>query len=279
MQLIPRYGTDPLIKLDGPPPAIAGPTIRQRQRLTTALHTLTEEQWTHPSRCDGWTNRDVVVHLDSTNTFWTYSISSGLRGEPTSLLTNFDPVASPAKLVADSQDISSVEMLERFTTSTESLVTLLASLDDEDWSAIAEAPPGHLDIGAVAHHALWDSWIHERDIFLPLRITPDLEDDEVAACLRYAAALGPAIRIARGSTDTGTLAITATSPDISIVVEIGDHVAVGSSRRSGDLCLTGDAVELVESLTVRRPLEQQVPAELSWMLAGLAELFDAEPNQ
>jgi len=278
MQLTPRYGTDPIITLDGSPIEIVGPAIRQRRRLAAVLASFDDEQWAHPSRCDGWSSRDVIVHLDSTNSFWITSIASGLRGEPTQFLATFDPVASPAQLVAGSDDISTNELLDRFVASTESLVGLLVSLDDDDLTALAEAPPGHISVSAVAHHALWDSWIHERDILVPLGIALDVEADEVASCLRWVAALGPALAINRGTADTGTLAIAVTEPDLSIVVEIGDRVVVRAGTAGADLRLTGDAVGLLEALSVRRPLDQPIPAESAWMLRGLTETFDVEQH-
>lgn len=274
MQLTPRYGADPVITLDGAPADIVGPLLRQRRRLVAALGSFTDHQWSSPSRCDGWSTRDVVVHLDSTNAFWTFSIAAGLQGEPTQFLTSFDPVASPAELVAGTDGVEPAEVIERFTGSTESLADLVSSLHEDDWSLPAEAPPGHLGIGAVAHHALWDSWIHERDILLPLGISPDEEADEVTACLRYVAALGPALALTRGDTDRGVLAIDATDPATSFVVEIGDRVAVRSGSASADLRLTGAAVELTEALSVRIPLDQSVPPGTAWMLGGLSETFD-----
>lgn len=277
MQLTPRYGADPIITLDSSPSEIAEPIIRQRRRLATALASLTDEQWAHPSRCEGWSSRDVIVHLDSTNSFWAFSIAAGLRGEPTQFLAGFDPVASPAQLVAGSPDSSASEVLDRFTASTDTLVSLLASLNDDDWSALAEAPPGHLSVSAVAHHALWDSWVHERDILLPLGIAPAEETDEIAACLRYAAALAPAFAISRGAVGTGILAVDVTAPDISFVVEIGDRAAVRSGIAADvDLRLTGAAVDLLEALSIRRPIDQPIPADLSWMVNGLADIFDVD---
>ena len=273
MQLNPRYGADPVIVFDGSPEAIAEPTIRQRRRLTEALAAFGPDQWAHPSRCDGWSCRDVIVHLDSTNVFWTYSISSGLKGEPTRLLATFDPVASPAELVAAS-DISDGDVLERFAASTDALVDLLASLGEDDWSTSAEAPPGHLSISAVTHHALWDSWIHERDVLIPQGLAPDEEPDEVAAALRYAAALGPAFAVERGTGASGVLSIVADDPDVSLVVEIGDRAAVRWGSADADLTLTGPAVELLEALSRRRPLDAEVPAEMAWMLDGVAEVFE-----
>jgi uncharacterized protein (TIGR03083 family) len=234
---------------------------------------FTDEQWAHASRCEGWPSRAVISHLDSTNTFWAYSIAAGLRGEPTRFLATFDPVASPAQLVAATDGDSTSDVLDRFMASSESLVDLLASLDDADWSVLAEAPPGHLSVSAVAHHALWDSWVHERDILLPMGVSPDEEADEIAASLRYVAALGPALAVNRGTVDRGVLAVDVTGPDVSIVVEIDEQVVVRSGRAETDLRLTGDAVELLEALSVRRPLDQPIPSASSWLLSGLSEAF------
>lgn len=281
MQLTPRYGAQPVITLDGSPAAIAGPLIRQRRRLATALASFTDEQWSHPSRCAGWSNRDVIVHLDSTNTFWSMSIAAGVHGEPTRFLATFDPVASPAQLVAGSGDVSTGEVLARFVASTDALVGLCSSLDHAGWSAAAEAPPGHVSVSAVAHHALWDSWVHERDVLVPLGLAPEPEADEVAACLRYVAALGPALALNRGAAGSGVLAIDATGPDVVVVVDIGEQVVVragAAGAPTAELRLAGDAVELLEALSVRRPLSQLIPAESAWMLRGLSDTFDVAPD-
>ena len=76
MQLAPRYGTDPIITLDGTPGEVLAPVVGQRRRLVEVLGGFDEEHWAGPSRCAGWSNRDVIVHLDSTNAFWSYSIAS-----------------------------------------------------------------------------------------------------------------------------------------------------------------------------------------------------------
>lgn len=278
MQLRPQYGTDPVITLDGRPSDILAPAVRQRRRLARALASFDKQQWAHPSRCAGWSNRDVIVHLDSTNTFWTFSIAAGLRGEPTRLLATFDPVASPAQMVAGSNLTTTAEILDRFAASTEALVAALEALDTDGWDTAAEAPPGHVSISALAHHALWDSWVHERDIMLPLDITPDVEADEVVACLRYAAALGPAFAITNGTAQRGTLAINVEHPECGFVVDIGERAAaVRDGTTNAILTLTGNAVQLVEALSVRAPLTQTVPPDSRWMVSGLAEVFESEP--
>ena len=250
--------------------------MRQRQRLVAALAELSEEQWAHPSRCEGWSNRDVIVHLDSTNTFWAFSIAQGLKGEPTRFLATFDPVASPAELVAGIQDLSAADVLEQFTVSTTALTDQLSGLADQDWTAVAEAPPGHLTVSALAHHALWDAWVHERDILLPLGLPADEEPDEIVACLRYGAALAPAFAVTNGDADTGVLAVAVVDPAVEFLVTIGDEVEVRSGGSAeADLQLTGDAVEVLEALSIRRPLDQEIDPGAAWMVNGLAAQFDA----
>ncbi|MGC1520135.1 MAG: cyanophycin synthetase, partial [Steroidobacteraceae bacterium] len=81
----------------------------------------------------------------------------------------------------------------------ESVDELAATFDGvggDSWSLLAEAPPGHVALQTLVLHALWDGWVHERDIALPLGLTSGEEVDEVTACLLYAAILGPTISAA-----------------------------------------------------------------------------------
>ena len=104
----------------------------------------------------------------------------------------------------------------------------------------------------------------------------------MTACLRYGAALSPAFAANNGSVAHGVLAVEVTDPDLEFVVEIDDHAAVRSGRAdedSADLRLTGDAVELLEALSIRAPMTQPIPTEAAWILRGLAETFDVAPDR
>lgn len=274
VQLTPRYGSDPVIVIDGPPMAVAAPALRQRRRLAATLADLSDDQWASPSRCAGWSVRDVIAHLEPTNSFWALSISAGVAGHPTTFLTTFDPVASPAQMVAGTADRSTNDVFQGFLATNEALIRTIEGLSGADWSAVAEAPPGHVGVGALVHHALWDAWVHERDIVLPLGLEPVVETDEVDACLRYVTALAPAFRLTRGEGATGHLAVDVTQPDISFGVHVGDRVMVDDDREGVDLALTGSAVELLEALSCRAPLQQSVPPEHRWLIDGLATVFD-----
>jgi hypothetical protein len=131
----------------------------------------------------------------------------------------------------------------------------------------------------MAHHALWDAWVHERDIALPLGLTPAEEADEMLASLRYAAGLGPALLAAQGSTRTGRLVVAGTDPDAHLVVDLGETVVVSlADGAPGDGArLEGRTVDLVEALSVRGPLPDGLAEEDRWMLGGLATVFDQAP--
>ena len=273
MLLTPRYGSMPVIAFDGPPAAIGEPIIRQRRRLAEAMRQLSDDQWSQPSRCDGWSALDVAIHLASTNSFWEASIRSGVAGSPTEYLASFDPVATPAQMVA-AADLDAAEVVEGFAESTESLATLVAELAPSDWEALAESPPGHVSVSLVAHHALWDSWIHERDILLPLGQAPVEEADEVIASLRYVASLAPALAITTGVAHTGGFDVSACDPDIAFHVAIGTDVSVTDGAAGSDFVLTGAAVDLVEALSFRGPLHQAIPSELEWAFSGLRTVFN-----
>lgn len=277
MQLSPRYDGPPLLAFDLPLGDPITPMLRQRRRLADVLATFDDEQWAAPSRCEGWSAQDVMSHLVTTNGFWAISITSGLAGSPTRYLASFDPVASPAGMVdAARAATTNASVLEAFVESNAALAAAVDGLTADDWATVlAEAPPGHLPIWGVAMHALWDSWVHERDILLPLGLPVVDEPDELAGALSYGAGLGPAFLASTGSERTGAYVITATDPDVRLVVEVGPTVRLSSGEApEGALELRGTAAELLEALSYRAPLVADVPADQAWMLDGLAEVFD-----
>jgi len=273
MLLTPRYGTTPVLELDGHPGAIGEALVRQRRRFVEMTRSLADEQWEHASRCEGWTVRHVAGHLSTTNFYWEASIRAGLAGDPTRFLTNFDPVASPAQ-AAEELTADPAAIVDTLSTTTESLAACVAELSETDWSTLAEAPPGHVSIDCVAHHALWDSWIHERDVMLPLGLTPSEEDDEVIACLRYVAGLTPALGLNNGGSETGGFDVVASDPDVEFHVSVGSEVAVTDGTAGADFALRGGAVDLVEALSFRTPLRHEIPPSVGWAFSGLATVFD-----
>ena len=274
MQLSPVYGPAPFIDLEEPPGAVLAPLARQRRRFVAALRALDADQLASaPTRCEGWSPRDVVSHLDTADRFWAWSATSGLGGEPTRLLANFDPVASPAQM-AEGDARSGAEVVEALAATVEGLIGVLDGAADDAWRTLAEGPPGHISLTALAHHALWDGWTHERDVLVPLGLEPPLEPDEVAGSLRYAAALGPGRAVSRGEHDPATLAIVAHDPEVAFTVEVTDRIVVRDGvDADATLRLEGGALELAEALSSRAPLPAVDP-ERAWLVNSLRVAFD-----
>ena len=276
VQITPRYDGPAALRLEVPLGDPSIPLVRQRRRLGETLAGLADADWSVPSRCEGWSVKDVVAHLASTDQFWTASISSALAGSPTRFLESFDPVATPAALVEPTRQLAPGKILGRYLRSVDEFAKAVDGLSDDAWSVLAEAPPGHIELRGVVLHALWDAWTHERDILVPLGRQQVVEPDEIRACLVYAAAIGPAVLAVQGSSRRGLLAVDADDPHITFVVEAGTTVTV-RDRSADDVVdaeLRGGAVDLIEGLTLRAPLVHDVPAEHEWLLGGLAQAFD-----
>jgi uncharacterized protein (TIGR03083 family) len=276
MILAPRYDGPTILSVDGQPSDQLLPFTRQRRRMQAMLAELSDEQWMTASRCTGWTARDVVAHLVGVNTFWYSSIGAGLVGLPTRVLAGFDPAATPPVMVDFMSSLTTPEVFDQFVSTTDGLLNMVAELTDRGWSTLAETPAGHVPIRLLAQHALWDSWIHERDIAIPLGFATTLEPDELRSCLRYAAAVSPVLGIGVGRSCSGVFAVEATNPRIRFVLEVGESVAVRDEPADATVpCLRGDAVDLIEALSLRAPMPQSTPIEWSQLAAGLATAFDA----
>jgi uncharacterized protein (TIGR03083 family) len=274
MKLSPRYEGSPIIAIEGSAADTLMPVTRQRKRLAALLEELSADEWNAPTRCEDWTVQDVVSHMVSVNGFWQMSTLAGLAGEPTRILENFDPAATPPLLVEPMRALDPKEVLDQFVSSNDGYLAVIAELDDTGWTTLAESPAGHVPIRLLAQHALWDCWIHERDIALPMGLTPPEEPDEVLSALRYAAALSPAFAISTGDAATGTFVVETTDPDSAFTMEIGESVTVrvGNAPDAAP-CLRGGAVELLEALSIRAPLPDSTPTEWHEMLGGLTTAF------
>jgi uncharacterized protein (TIGR03083 family) len=274
MRITPRYDGPALLEIAGPVDDQLVPLTRQRRRFEAMLAGLTEDEWRARSRCDGWTVQDVASHLVGVNAFWEMSIRAGLAGAPTRVLTNFDPASTPPLLIEPMRTLPPLEVLAQLVTSHDSLLAVVAELDDAGWATPAETPAGYVPIRLLAFHALWDCWIHERDIALPLGRTPTVEADEVVSSLRYAAALSPGLLVSDGGACRGRFAVDAHDPDTQFWLEVDESVHVyDGAALAGVACLRGDAVALTDALSIRAPLPADAPAEWHTLLGGLAAAF------
>jgi uncharacterized protein (TIGR03083 family) len=275
--LSPRYDAAPVLAVEARTPG-PHPVLQQRDRLGAQLRELAPDEWRAPSRCDAWTVQDVITHLNTTNGFWTVSMGQALAGEPTRLLTTFDPVATPAQLVEVSRGVDPDATLATYLEGVADLRSVVDGLTERQWDeVIGEAPPGHLPLRLVADHALWDCWVHERDVLLPLGRPAHEDPDEILTSLRYAAGLGRGFVLQQeaGASAGGAVELLVTGPDARLVVDAGEEqvrVHDGPAPR-GARSVELPAVALLEMLSMRE-VGQPVPEAVRWLTAGLATVFD-----
>jgi uncharacterized protein (TIGR03083 family) len=274
--LSPRYDATPLIAVEVRAPG-PHPVVQQRRRLEALLGDLRDDEWAHQSRCEGWTAQDVITHLISTNHFWALSIAQALAGEPTRFLASFDPVASPAQLVDSNQGKPVADTLAEFCSSNADMLDAIEALDDASWDLVGEAPPGHVPLRLVADHALWDCWVHERDVAIPLGRTAEEDPSEILTCLRYAAALGQAFEVGLGRGGGGAAVLEVTDPDARIVVTAGgEQVCIHDGDAPADAHVVRLAAVPALEMLSRRDAGCAVPDTITWLSAGLAAVFDQD---
>lgn len=270
----PRYGDAPIVSIPGRPRDQLAPLCTQRRRLQGLLTELTADEWRTSSRCVGWSIKDVVAHLDGVNRFWTASVRAGLEGRPTRMLEHFDPVATPERMVAQTRELPARSVLEAFASSNDELLGVLQGLDEKGWEATAEAPPGHLPVRLLASHALWDAWVHERDVVLPLGRVQPRDPDEVAASLRYVCALTTSFAILADAVGPGTLGVEAVDPSLCFVLDVAAGVTLRDVEPgTGTSTLCGDAVGLIEALSTRASFATAPPTRWAQVVAAFAEIF------
>jgi hypothetical protein len=156
------------------------------------------------------------------------------------------------------------------------LFGVVGGMDESGWSMPAEGPAGHLPIHLILRHRIWDAWVHERDIVLPLGLTPVVEPDEVEANVVFVGALSPAMSLLQGVPIRGEFILSTGDPSSHWTIEVADQVSVRiGGEGAGAPCLAGRAVDLAEALSLRAPLPPDAPDRWRDLLGGLATAFDA----
>lgn len=260
--------------MDGSVPHPGRAVTRQRRRMERMLAEASPQTWAAPSRCEGWSVREVIAHLVTVNGFFEASLRAGRDGHPTRMLASFDPAADPGRFVESMGALDASEVFEQFVASNDGFLGIVAELSGDEWDLVGEAPIGHVGLDRILDHALWDAWVHERDIALPLGLPTEEEADELAASLRYAAAVGPAITAGRAGAFTGTVQVVASDPETEFVVEVSTTVVVHEGPGDADVpCLRGRAAELIDALSVRTPLPADAPDEWQHVVQGVVRAF------
>lgn len=167
-------------------------TLRaQRARLSALLHGFNEDEWGARSRCREWNVHEVVRHLSDAN----LRCIQLLRGEAPDGVEGFDPRTTPVAWLANSATERPHETLRRFE---DSSAELLDEVDRHIRDRTGARLPflyGPVPWSVAVLHVVWDAWVHERDIVLPVRRPHDSPAVESRAVAAYGLAVAGCLSV------------------------------------------------------------------------------------
>jgi len=161
----------------------------QRRRLCDDLRSLSPEQWSAPSRCPGWSVQDTVRHLGDV----TGAVAAGPGDRMFDVTAGFDPRTTPRQWLAASAGESPADTLDRLATTTEKALAVARDRLARDDRFDVVLPYGPMDWTVQALHVLWDSWLHERDIFLPLGVDRPADPEATSYATAYGLLIAAAV--------------------------------------------------------------------------------------
>jgi uncharacterized protein (TIGR03083 family) len=130
--------------------------------LDDVAASLTPEQWSAQSLCPDWKMRDVLVHAST--------IEQVLIGWPPGADA---PFAKIAEAHAELSALPPDQLLERFRRIVADRRSELDKMDDDDFATPGVTPIGPGTYGRFMEIRVFDNWVHERDIRVPLGIAGD----------------------------------------------------------------------------------------------------------
>lgn len=147
------------------PADLIGVLELHHQRVIQTWRAFTPDQWAHPSRNADWTVHQTVRHVADTHELGAGAANGDTEGNE---IVGFDPNSTPDAWLDDSAGESPAATIDRFAAATTRLrsgVSNRLAADDQTQSRTVYGT-AHWTTNVV--HILWDSWLHERDILLPL---------------------------------------------------------------------------------------------------------------
>ena len=172
------------IHVDVDPLVTLAAYAQHRRRFAAEVASLDEDALAAQSRCSLWSVADVLRHCRDVDE-WMQALWTG--GRPP--FTSFDPIMTPHEFVLAGRAISDIEARDRYVASCETMALDVADSGPERWGLTSVSPVGFVPWWLSALHVFFDSWIHERDVLLPLGITPPVEEAEALPVLVYSFAI------------------------------------------------------------------------------------------
>jgi uncharacterized protein (TIGR03083 family) len=152
-----------------------------RKRLLGELSELRDKEWLGATRCHLWSVADVVSHLTEVRHWALAGFDAVASGADSSFLTRFDNRVTPHEYVDAGWD---KEIIDDLATGTDQLLSAVDRVRQLS-HPFMPWPIGHVSLTLALLHLLWDSWLHERDIFEPLNRPSAYSAKEVRLVASY----------------------------------------------------------------------------------------------
>jgi uncharacterized protein (TIGR03083 family) len=217
----------------------------QHERVLATARTLDAGEWEQPSRCSAWTAHELLIHLLGA----TGACRTTLTGEREVFAGGFDPNSGPASFVDLRRGEPVTRTLDDLEAETAATADAISALRGTSPTPTRTAVWGaQVDWRLLLAHMFWDSWMHERDLLLPLGRpvpTTDTEAQLAAAYGLHSAGImngltGNALDVTLhlGGTGAGTYSVTADGGDVRVTVS---GPAAGAAPM-GDARVVSDAI-------------------------------------
>lgn len=172
------------IHVDVDPAATLAAYAQHRRRFAAEVASLDEAALAAQSRCALWSVADVLRHCRDVDD-WMQALWSG--GRPP--FSSFDPIITPHEFVVAGRSVSDLEARDRYISSSEMMAADVRASTPERWGLRSVSPVGFVPWWLSALHVFFDSWIHERDVFVPLGLSVPVEESEALPVLAYSFAI------------------------------------------------------------------------------------------
>jgi uncharacterized protein (TIGR03083 family) len=228
---------------------------RHRERLIGSLEGLSATEWHAPSRCAGWSVADVVGHLRWGTEVGVELLRRVEQGCGDRLFEGFDSRLTPRSALEPLRGRDPAEHLAAVRGGTTTLLAVARDLAARGVEEEADTPLGWVPWPLAVNHLLWDSWLHERDVLVPLGGALDPDPVEVRLVGSYQlvllgamlAGVGMRCRVDLRLEGGGGGAYRLTVGDEVVIDHPGEPPAEGG-------CIAGDAVSVIEAMSGRGDL-------------------------
>ena len=150
------------------------------------ISNLSESDWETRSLCPDWDVKGVVTHLAGIENLLLKWVPQNAEEWP--------PFPKMAEFESEAESLSATELLDRSISILNDRRRELAGLSDETWSLECMTPVGPGTYGRFMNIRVFDFWVHQRDMTLPLGIETvdsgphaEIALDEVHGSLGYIA--------------------------------------------------------------------------------------------